>query len=51
MYNQNLRWFKYKVEDCILLDQTHLNEYIVSYFCFNLYENLFIIIGDNFHYR
>ena len=45
------KWFKCKVWDYILLDKTYLNECIESYFCFNFQENLFIIVGDNFHYK
>jgi len=44
-------WFKYKMKDYILLDETHLNGCIESYFSFNFQENLFIIVGDNLHYK
>ena len=48
------RWFKCKVKDYILLYEVYLNGLngcIESYFCFNFQENLYIIIGDNFHYK
>ena len=38
------KWFKCKVEDCILLDKIYLNRCIENFFCFNFQENLFIIV-------
>ena len=45
------RQFKYKVKDYILLDESQLNGCIESYFCFNFQQNLFIIFGDNLHFK